>query len=238
MSSRTRESTSQGQNLLLASLPGDERRQLVARCEPVELTLGEMLFKQGDRIRHVYFPTSSFVSLITSMDDRPALEVGLVGSEGMLGVAAALGVNLAPFGAVVQGAGAALRMDVKQFSRELTRSPVLRKEVNCYVYVLLNDLGQAAACTHFHRVEARLARWLLMTRDRAHSDSFQLTQAFMAYMLGVRRAGITDAAGSLQKRNLIRYTRGNVLIRDRKGLEAVSCACYAAARDTYARVIG
>jgi CRP-like cAMP-binding protein len=106
------------------------------------------------------------------------------------------------------------------------------------VYVLLNDLGQAAACTHFHRVEARLARWLLMTRDRAHSDSFQLTQAFMAYMLGVRRAGITDAAGSLQKRNLIRYTRGNVLIRDRKGLEAVSCACYAAARDTYARVIG
>ena len=224
-------------NQLLAALPSAESRRLIARCEPVELAFGDVLCEQGDRIRHVYFPIGGFISLISSLDERPRLEVGLVGSEGMLGVSLTLGVNVAPLRALVQGAGSGLRMDTAQFSRELQRSPALGEELKRYLYVLMSQLAQMAACTHFHLVEARLARWLLMTRDRAHSDEFYLTQEFIAYMLGVRRAGITQAASTLQKRKLIRYARGHVTILDGRRLEAVSCGCYAVARDTYDRLM-
>jgi CRP-like cAMP-binding protein len=225
------------ENLLLATLPGAERRQLIARCEPVELTLGEVLCEQGDQIRHVYFPTGSFFSVISSIDGRPKLELGLVGVEGMLGISLMLGVNVAPLRAIVQGAGSALRMDAAQFSREIRRSPALGKQLNRYLYILMKQLAQMAVCASFHVVEARLARWLLMTRDRAHSNEFRITQEFIAYMLGVRRAGITRAACMLQKRKLIRYNRGNMTVLDGRGLEAVSCECYAAAGRTYARIM-
>lgn len=220
-------------NQLLAGLPGVQSRQLIARCEPVELAFGDILYEQGDRIRDVYFPTGGFISLISALDEQPRLEVGLVGSEGMLGVSLLLGVNVAPVRALVQGAGPALRMDATQFSREALRSPALLQRLNCYQYVLMRQLSQLAACTHFHVVEARLARWLLMTRDRAHSDAFDITQEFMAYMLGVRRVGITQAAGKLQKRKLIRYSRGKMTILDVRGLEAAACGCYVVARDLY-----
>lgn len=209
----------------------------MARCESVELAFGEVLCEPGDRIRHVYFPTASFISLISSVDDGSRLEVGLVGTEGMFGVSLLLGVNVFSLRAIVQGAGPALRMEAAQFSRELKRNPVSAKKLNLYLYVLVSQFAQMAACARYHVVEARLARWLLMTRDRARANEFRITQEFLAYMLGVRRAGITRAASSLQKRRLIRYSRGNMTILDGRSLEAASCECYGAARGLHARLM-
>lgn len=224
-------------NRLLAGLPAADRQRLIARCEAVELGFEEVLCDVGDRMRHVYFPTASFISLISKVDAGSCLEVGLVGSEGMLGSSLLLGVNIASLRALVQGAGSALRIDTAQFSRELKRSTALRKILSCYLYVLTAQITQMAACARFHVIEARLARWLLMTRDRAHANEFRLTQEFLAYMLGVRRAGITRAASNLQKRRLIRYSRGKMHILDGRGLQAVSCECYANAAQMYARVL-
>jgi len=225
-------------NRLLDGLPRRDREHLFERCEPVEIKLGEVLAEPERPVRHAYFPTSSFISLIAPINGKASLEVGLVGSEGMLGTSLALGVKVAPQRALVQGGGSALRINAALFCRELERSLPLRRELDRYIYVTLCQVALTAVCMRFHVVEARLARWLLMTSDRAQSDRFYITQQFMSYMLGVRRVGVTEAAGVLRGRKLIRYQRGQLTILDRRGLKAAACTCYAEAIDVYDRILG
>jgi CRP-like cAMP-binding protein len=226
-------------NRLLAALPRKDCARFLVACQPVELVFGEILMEPGKRIDHVYFPTESIISMITApLDDCPSLEVGLVGDEGMLGASLIFGVDIALLRALVQGAGTALRMDAAVFLRELDLSTALQQNLKHYAYVLMGQLAQNAACTRFHVVEARLARWLLMTQDRAHSSEFHVTQEFLAAMLGVRRVGVTKAASALQRRHLIGYRRGEITILDRHGLEAASCGCYGADNVAYTRMMG
>ena len=215
-------------NNLLAALPRKNYLRLLEGLEPVTLTFGEVLYEPEQPIRHVYFPNNSLVSLLTLVDGRRALEVGLVGREGMVGIPLALGIGVSSVRALVQGSGTAMRMSSARFRREFRNSPPLQRELYRYTHVLMAQVTQTAACNRFHVVEARLARWLLMTRDRVRSEQFRLTQEFLAHMLGVRRVGVTKAAGALQRRKLISYSRGNIRILDQRGLEAASCRCYEA----------
>jgi CRP-like cAMP-binding protein len=225
------------ENHLIASLPRKERLRLQALCEPVRLVLAEVLCEPGIPTRHVYFPTEGFISLVAQIDGRPALEVGMVGREGMLGAHLALGVVTAPLHALVQGAGAAWRIATPAFRAELARSVPLQRGLNRYLYVLMAQLAASAACLRFHQIGPRLARWLLMTQDRAHADQFHVTHEFLSYMLGVRRVGITAAAGLLQRGGLIEYRRGELTVLDRTGLEAAACGCYAVDRKAYVELM-
>ncbi|KNZ31887.1 MAG: Crp/Fnr family transcriptional regulator [Methylibium sp. NZG] len=221
------------ENHLIELLPRRDRLRLLAVCEPVQLVLAEVLCEPGQATRHVYFPTDGFVSLVAQEGGKPALEVGMIGREGMLGAQLALGVAAAPLHALVQGPGAAWRVATVTFRRELAGSAALRRCMNRYLYVLMAQLASQAACLRFHLIGQRLARWLLMSQDRAHADRFHVTQEFLAYMLGVRRVGITAAASALQRAGLIEYRRGELTVLDRSALEAAACACYAADRRAY-----
>ncbi len=229
----SQESRIAGLNDLIESLTQVGRRKLIVLGEPVQLGLSETLCKLGAPTRHVYFPTGGFVALIAGTDAGLGVETGMVGSEGMLGAQLALGVAIAPLHAVVQGAGLALRVPASAFVRELAGSDRLRSAMNRYLYVLMRQMATAASCQRFHTVVQRLARWLLMSQDRSRADVFFVTQEFLAYVLGVRRVGVTTAAGALQRAGLIGYRRGNVEVLDRAGLELVACRCYLADRRVY-----
>ena len=213
-------------NRLLAALPAREYKRLLSGLETVKLTYGEVLHEPGERMRHVYFPSDCLVSLLTVVEGHQALEVGLVGREGMVGSRLALGITTSSIRALVQGTGTAVRMTSARFLKELRRIPALRRALFHFTDALMLQVTQTAACNRFHVVEARLARWLLMTRERLPSGEFHLTHEFLADMLGVRRVGVTSAAGALQRRKLIRYQRGIITILDQQGLEGAACSCY------------
>jgi CRP-like cAMP-binding protein len=225
-------------NRLLASLPRAERGRLLAACDSVELEFGVVLFEPEARIRHVYFPTGGCVSLLIPAGGKNHLEVAMVGNEGMVGAPLILGVDRSDLRALVQGPGPAWRMGARTFAREVGASAVLRIAFHRYVQVRMAQFAQAAACTRFHLIEGRLARWLLMTQDRAHGSQFHVTHEVLARMLGVRRVGVTRAANALQQRKLIRYHRGEVTVLNRAAMEAASCGCYQADLRAYANLLG
>ena len=212
-------------NDLLAGLTPTRYRQFAAGLETVELRFGEVLHKPGRAPSHVYFPSDALVSLVAAAGGTE-LEVGLVGKEGMVGVALALGQAASPVRALVQGEGMAMRMSARRFRRELGRGGELKHAIDRTIHVAMATAMQIAACNNRHLLPARLARWLLMVRDRVARDEFRMTQEFLALMLGVRREGVSAAAGALQRRRLIRYSRGRVSIVNPRKLRSSSCGCY------------
>jgi CRP-like cAMP-binding protein len=220
-------------NRLLAALPGKEYQHLLPEMEEVNLTFGDILFESGDSIRHVYFPNNSIISLLAAVEDRAHLEVGIVGKDGMAGLPVFMGVNKSGARALVQGSGSAMRMKSAALRKEVSNGGALHKLLHLYTHSLLTQISQSAACNRFHLINARLARWLLMTHDRIEGDEFRLTQEFISHMLGVRREQVTLSASALQKRGLISYSRGQIKILNRPGLENVACKCYEIVKEEY-----
>jgi CRP-like cAMP-binding protein len=217
---------SKPKNQLLTALPLEEYQRLVPHLHLVELSLRQVLYVTGDSIEYVYFPNQSLISLVTVMGDGATVETGVVGREGMVGVEVFLGNTIASTDAIVQGKDSALRMSATVLKAEFARGGMLQKLLLRYMQALFVLVSQSAACYRRHTTGERLARWLLMVSDRVESNELGLTQDFIAQMLGTRRAGVTIAAGELQKAGLIDYHRGKIVILDRARLEAVSCECY------------
>jgi CRP-like cAMP-binding protein len=221
-------------NRVLESVPQSELGAL-EELERVSLKFGQILYDAGGTIRYVYFPTNCLISLLTAVDKRRTLEVGMVGNEGMAGMPFMLGMGVSGVCALVQGAGDSFRMPAASFRVEFDRNAPLRKALFRYTYALMAQISQTAACNRFHDADARLARWLLMTRDRVETDEFLLTHQFLAHMLGVRREGVTEAASSLKRRKVISYNRGKITILNLKRLESLSCRCYQTVKSVYQR---
>ena len=225
------------ENRILASLPADEYERLQPYFEEVKLHIGEILSYPGEKIEYVYFPLQSTVSVVALTEDGTQCEVGVVGNEGMFGLPIVLGTETAPLQAIVQVADGAIRMKADSFRAEVGSCPKLYKNLLRYAQAFYVQTAQAAACNRLHHIDDRLARWLLMCQDRAKSSDLELTHEFMATMLGVRRAGISEAAKRLQDEKLIEYRRGRVHILDRRGLEEYSCECYGIVRREYERLL-
>jgi CRP-like cAMP-binding protein len=236
--SRIGASLSEARSHFVDRLPLRDRERLLGSCELTHLKLGAVLSTRGETATHAYFPTEAFISLVAELEDHPSLEVGMIGREGMLGIGLALGMSHAPLRALVQGPGACWRIGAAAFRRELALSAPLRRQLDLYEYVLMAQMAASAACLRFHLIGPRLARWLLMSQDRAQSDHFHMTQEILACMLGVRRVGITVAASALQRQGLISYHRGQITVTNRSGLESVACSCYAAAQLVYEDALG
>jgi CRP-like cAMP-binding protein len=221
------------QNRLLAALPRRDYQRLSRYLEPVTLSLHQVLHEPGDPIRHIYFPESGVISLLTVVDRNKAAEVAVVGREGVVGGSATLGINISQVRALVQGEGTALQIDASRLRKECETNCTWFRELYRFSNALMGQAAQTAACNRFHTVEARLARWLLATRDRVNSRHIHLTQEFLSTMLGVRRVGITEAAKKLHKLKLITYSRGHIQLLDPARLEASACPCYGVVREIY-----
>jgi CRP-like cAMP-binding protein len=225
--------TARPTNRLLAALPKKEYSQLLARLELVPLIYNDDIYETGDVIRHVYFPESGIISLLSRVERDSSIEVGIVGSEGMAGLPVFLGIKTSANVAVVQGAGFANKMTARDFLYSCKDGNKLPTYLHLFMHSLMMQISQSAACNRFHPIEARLSRWLLMTQDRMSLDEFQITQEFLSNMLGVRREAVNKAAGDLQRRDLISYSRGNLRVNDRLGLEKAACTCYGIIKKGY-----
>lgn len=218
--------TTRSKNALLASLPNENFLQMLPMLERCELVYHEEIYGAGDVIEHVYFPESGIISLLAVVGSNSSLEVGIVGNEGMIGIPVFLGVATSDNLAVVQGAGFATRMTSKDFIFESERSVDLQRILKKFTHSLMTQISQSAACNRYHPIEARMARWLLMTRDRMRSDEFQITQEFLSNMIGVRREAVNKAASDFQHRGLVSYVRGHLSILQKSELEKLACTCY------------
>ena len=218
-------------NRILAAIPAKEYQRLAAKLEPFDLKFGETIYEPSESIKDIYFPNSGIVSFLTAIEKRSTLEVGLVGNEGMVGLSAFLGTTKSPNSAVVRATGIAWKMKAADFLSECRENILLSRIVHHYTHLLLTQLSLVGACNRFHPIVKRLTCWLLMTSDRMGTDKFHITQQFISDMLGVRREAVALAASSLQEKQLISYSRGNLSILSRAGLEAFACKCYAIVRE-------
>lgn len=234
----SQDSRQQNQNRILDALPTEEYQRLVPYLELVSLPIHKVVYEPGEPITHVYFPYKALVSLVSNMEDGSVVEVGLVGSEGMVGIPVFLGSNITTTKAFVQVADGGVRMETERFKVELKRGGALQNLLLQYTQMLLTQVSQTAACNRLHTVEERLARWLLTVSDRLQSDQFLITQEFIAQMLGTRRSGVTVAAGILIQAGMISYTRGKITIVERKSLESTSCECYQVVKNEFTRLLG
>lgn len=226
------------QNRLLASLSKADFDLIRPSLEPVALAYKDPLYHQNEPIQFAYFIETGVASLVTTMKDGRAAEVGTIGNEGFVGLPLLMGDRQAPTNVYIQVAGSGFRLRARQFADVLSQSPSIRTALLRYSHAFFNQVAQSAACAHFHNLEQRCCRWLLMTRDRVQCDTFTLTQEFLAMMLGVRRASVTLAAGSLKRHGLILYSRGKVTVLDRSSLEQCSCECYAVTAGEFDRLLG
>jgi CRP-like cAMP-binding protein len=225
------------QNYLLAALPAPEYERLTGELERIPMQLGDVLYESGSLQGHVYFPTTSIVSLLYVMEDGASAEIAVVGNEGIIGVALFMGGETTPSRAVVQSAGHAYRLKGKILKREFTRSVSLQQLLLRYTQALLTQMAQTAVCNRHHSVDQQLCRWLLLSLDRLPSNELTMTQELIANMLGVRREGVTEAAGKLQAAALIHYSRGKITVTDRPGLEAQACECYKVVKKEFDRLL-
>jgi CRP-like cAMP-binding protein len=225
-------------NRLLRLLPSSDYERLRRHLQRIPLEYRQSLYRARNPIKFVYFIETGVGSLVNTMANGDAAEVGTIGNEGVVGLPILFGDDRAPTSVYVQVPGEGLRMKATVFQAEMARSASMRAVMLRYAHAFFNQVAQSAACNHFHSIERRACRWLLMTRDRMDSDEFLLTQEFLAMMLGVHRTGVTAAAGALQRAGLIRYVRGNVSILDRRGLLDRSCECYGVSKREFDRLLG
>ncbi|HEX8090576.1 MAG TPA: Crp/Fnr family transcriptional regulator [Blastocatellia bacterium] len=224
-------------NHLLADLPVEEYERILPHLQPLTFSLGEPVYESGKQLKHVYFPTTCIVSLLYTMENGASAEIGVVGNEGVVGIALFMGGDTTPNRAIVQSAGDALRMNAQALRDEFILAGEFQRSLLRYTQSLITQISQTAVCNRLHPIEQQLCRWLLLSHDRLQSDELRMTQELIANMLGVRREGVTYAAGRLQAEGLIKYARGRITILDRKGLEAAVCECYKVVKDEYDRLL-